>query len=168
MNIARFVTITIAILLVSATAFAEDSEIYEEEFGITIQTPDDWDVEEDDKAVANFKHPGSESQIQVIGTQLMSEDVSDVFFDTFHDTLEESDFEETEREEGKEIGDREGTSTIYEFEHADVTLEIRVFEFLVGDTAWLAIGYMEVDEGEEHAEDYESVVGTIAFDDDED
>lgn len=169
MKTARFVVIALVSLLVSAPAVAQDAEPVEnEEFGVTITPPDSWEVEtDDDKAVANFKHPESQSQIQVIGTQLMNEEVSDVFFDTFHQTLTESNFEQVGEEE-KTIGDFEGTATDYEFEHSGVTLEVTVFEFLRDDTAWLAIGYMQDEEREARQEDYTSVVENMTFEDEDD
>ena len=163
MKTARFIVIVLLTIAVSATAFAEPVE--DEEFGVTITPPDAWEVQtDDDKAVANFKHPGSQSQIQIIGTQLMNEEVSDVFFDTFHKTLTESNFEVIE-ESDRSYGEFEGKATDYEFTHSGVTLVVTVFEFLQDDTAWLAIGYMQDEERDEHQQDYEAVVENITFDD---
>ncbi len=164
MKSAHFVVITLFAFLVSAVAVAGEP-VADEEFGVQIPPPDAWEVDaDDDKAVANFKHPDSQSQIQVIGTQLMSEEVSDVFFGTFHDTLVESNFEEVGSEDAS-FGDFEGKKTTYEFSHSGVTLEVTVFEFLRDDTAWLAIGYMQDEHADEHIADYEAVVENISFDD---
>lgn len=167
MHIARFVAITLLILLFSATAVAqEDGVVENEEFGVTVTAPDAWEQQEgDEKAVANFRHPDTQSQIQVIGTQLMNAEVADVFFDTFHQTLEESDFEVSE-EDQISIGDFEGKATTYEFTHSGVTLAVEVFEFLRDDTAWLAIGYMQDEEREEQRNDYLSVIESLQFTDD--
>lgn len=166
MSFARFVIISLIVTLVSATAFASDGEpVTDDEFGVEIAPPAAWEVDtDDDKAVANFKHPDSQSQIQIIGTQLMSEEVADVFFETFHDTLVESNFEKADSEE-KTIGEFEGKATNYEFTHSGVTLEVTVFEFLRDDTAWLAIGYMQDEMRDEHQQDYEAVVENITFSD---
>ena len=161
MKIARFVFILVVACLLSSTAVADVIE--DDEFGFTVTAPDAWEVDtDDDKSVASFKHPGSQSQIQVIGTQLMNAEVSDVFFDTFHTTLSEQNFEVAEEEETT-IGEIEGLFTTYEYTHNDVTLDVTVFEFLRDDTAWLAIGYMHDEQREEHQQDYESVVENLSF-----
>lgn len=163
MHIARFVAILLLVLSFSATAVAQDDVVENEEFGVTVTPPDAWEVEEgDEKAIANFSHPDSQSQIQVIGTQLMNSEVADVFFDTFHTTLTESDFEKTNEEETT-IGDFEGTATTYEFSHSGVTLSVEVFQFLREDTAWLAIGYMQSDNLEQHQSAYTSVIESLEF-----
>ncbi len=166
MKTARFVVILLLTLSISTVAVAQSAEpVEDEEFGVTITPPDGWEVShDDDKAVASFKHPGSQSQIQVIGTQLMNEEVADVFFDTFHSTLTESNFEKVAEEENT-IGSFDGKSVNYEFTHSGVTLEVKVFEFLRGETAWLAIGYMQDEERENHESDYLEVIETISFHD---
>lgn len=166
MKSARFLVILLLTLSFSTVAVAQDTgPVEDEEFGVTISPPDAWEVvQDDDKAVASFKHPGSQSQIQVIGTQLMNEEVADVFFDTFHTTLTESNFEKVS-EDDTSIGSFEGKATNYEFTHSGVTLEVKVFEFLRGETAWLAIGYMQDEERENHEADYRQVIETISFHD---
>lgn len=164
MKTVRFLIIMLLTLSISAVAVAQDGEpVVDDEFGVTVSPPDAWDVlTDDDSAVANFKHDESQSQIQVIATPLMNDEVADVFFDTFHSTLEESDFEETTREDAT-IGPFEGTSITYQFTHSGVTLEVKVFEFMHADTAWLAIGYMQDDEADEYAEAYYSVIENMSF-----
>lgn len=167
MKLARFVSVTLVLLLAASTAVAQDDgdtdPIENEEFGVTISPPSGWETTEgNDKAVASFKHEGSQSQIEVVGTKLMTSDVADVFFETFHKTLEESNFEKLEEEEVT-IGDREGLQTIYEFTHSGVTLEVVIFEFTVDDSAWLTVGYMQDTEREDYMEDFESVVENMEF-----
>ena len=160
----RFVLIVLLTLSLSTVAMAQDGDpIVDDEFGVTVSPPSAWDVlTDDDGAVANFKHDESQSQIQVIATPLMNDEVADVFFDTFHSTLAESDFSEVSREE-ESIGGFEGTSVTYEFTHSGVTLAIKVFEFMHDDTAWLTIGYMEDAESEENSDAYFSVIENLSF-----
>ncbi len=167
MKTVRFLVFLLVTLSFSAVAIAQEAgPVEDEEFGVTIAVPDAWEVAaDDDKAVASFKHPGSQSQIQVIGTKLMNEEVADVFFDTFHTTLTESNFEKVSEEEAT-IGDFTGNSVSYEFTHSGVTLEVKVFEFLRDQTAWLAIGYMQDEERENYEEDYLSVIEQLRFSDD--
>ncbi len=164
MRIARFVSVIAIALFVSSSAFAQDGEpVTNEKFGVEITPPAKWEVTEgNEKAVANFKHSGSQSQIEVVGTKLMTENVSDVFFETFHKTLEESNFEQTAQEEAA-IGEFEGTKTTYEFTHSGVTLNVVVFEFLQDSTAWLTVGYMQDVEKEKYLDDFESVVENMKF-----
>lgn len=164
MKFARFVSVLMIGLFATSVAFAQDGEpIKNEKFGVEITPPAKWEVTEgNEKAVANFKHRGSQSQIEVVGTKLMTENVSDVFFETFHKTLSESNFEKLEEEEAT-IGSFEGNRTNYEFKHSGVTLEVVVFEFLKGDTAWLVVGYMQDVEKEKYIGDFEKVVQNMKF-----
>ena len=164
MRIARFCSVLVIALLFSSVGFAQDSEpVKNEKFGVEISPPAKWEVTEgNEKAVANFKHRGSQSQIEVVGTKLMTENVSDVFFETFHKTLKESNFEQLSQEEAT-IGGHEGMQTSYKFEHSGVTLEVVVFEFLRDSTAWLVVGYMQDVEKDKYIGDFESVVKNMKF-----
>lgn len=159
------VLITLVLCVVCATtAYAkEDGPVENEEFGVTIVAPEKWEVTQgNDKAVANFKHRGSQSQIEVVGTKLMTPDVADVFYKTFHKTLKESNFEELKSEEVT-IGDRKGTQTSYKFTHSGVTLEVVVFQFTQGSTAWLVVGYMQDVDAAKYMPDFKAVVQNIKF-----
>lgn len=164
MKTARFLFVLVLVLLISSVAVAQDT-VEDEEFGVTVVKPDAWEsAGDDDKAVANFKHSGSQSQIQVIGTRLMTAEVADTFFNTFHTTLTESNFEKVS-EESATIGEFEGKTVNYAFTHSGVTLEVIVFEFLRDQTAWLVIGYMQDEERENHEDAYLSVIENLSFTD---
>ena len=165
MRIARIATILIIGLLFSSVGFAQDGSepVKNEKFGVEITPPAKWEVTEgNEKAVANFKHRGSQSQIEVVGTKLMTEDVSDVFFETFHKTLSESNFKKLGQEKAT-IGAVEGTQTNYQFKHSGVTLEVVVFEFLKDSTAWLVVGYMQDVEKDKYIDDFKKVVKSMTF-----
>ena len=165
MKLARFVSVLAVALLMSSVAFAQDGSeaITNEKFGVEITPPKKWEVTEgNEKAVANFKHRGSQSQIEVVGTKLMTENVSDVFFKTFHKTLAESNFKKKSQEETT-IGEQKGTQTTYEFKHSGVTLNVVVFEFLSNSTAWLVVGYMQDVEKDKYMDDFKSVVTNMSF-----
>ena len=164
MRIARFVSVLLVGLFLSTTAFAQDSEpVKNKKFGVEITPPAKWEVTEgNEKAVANFKHRGSQSQIEVVGTKLMTENVSDVFFETFHKTLSESNFKKLSQEEAT-IGEVKGTKTNYQFKHSGVTLEVVVFQFLKDSTAWLTVGYMQDVEKDKYIDDFKSVITSMKF-----
>lgn len=164
MKTARFFLIMLLALSISTSVFAQDAEpVTNQEFGVTVAPPKGWDVSKgDDKAVANFKHEGTQSQIQVIGTKLMNAEVADVFFSTFHKTLTESNFEQVS-EESATLGGREGKEVRYQFTHSGVTLDVMVFEFIEGQTAWMVIGYMQDSEREQQHPDFVSVIENITF-----
>lgn len=165
MKLARIaMTVLFCLVATSSVAFAQDSKPVEnEEFGVTITPPDKWEVTQgNDKAVANFKHRGSQSQIEVVGTKLMTPDVSDVFFKTFHKTLMESNFEEVKSEE-VEIAGTKGTQTSYKFTHSGVTLEVVIFQFLKDSTAWLVVGYMQDVDKDKYIGDFKSVIENMKF-----
>lgn len=165
MKLARVLFTLFVALTFSATAFAQDdaAPVENEEFGVTVTPPAKWEVTQgNDKAVANFKHRGSQSQIEVVGTKLMTSDVADVFFKTFHKTLKESNFEETGTEDAT-IGDHKGEQTSYKFTHSGVTLEVVIFQFLRENTAWLVVGYMQDVDKDKYIKDFTSVVENIQF-----
>ena len=164
MKLVRIALVTLFCLTLGQTAFAQDATPVEnEEFGVTITPPAKWEVTQgNDKAVANFKHKGSQSQIEVVGTKLMTPDVADVFFKTFHKTLKESNFEELKSEEVT-IGENKGTQTSYKFTHSGVTLEVVIFQFMRESTAWLVVGYMQDVDKEKYIGDFNSVVENMKF-----
>jgi len=152
-----------AVALFAASAAAQGTTVTNEEFNVSVDRPEGWvDVEGNDRAVFNFKHEESHSQIEIIGTQLMTADVADVFFETFHETLTSSEFVQTGRED-KSYGDHTGTETLYEFTHSGVTLKVAVFQFVEGTTAWLAVAYMQEDAFDTYTPTYREVVGSMAF-----
>lgn len=164
MKLARILVTLFICAMFAAPAFAQEAKPVEnEEFGVTIAAPDKWEVTQgNDKAVANFKHKGSQSQIEVVGTKLMTPDVADVFYKTFHKTLKESNFEELKAEEVT-IGEHKGMQTSYKFTHSGVTLEVVVFQFTKASTAWLVVGYMQDVDAEKYMPDFKSVVQNIKF-----
>ncbi len=164
MKLARVFIALLLVLSVSATAYAQDAAPVEnEEFGVTVTPPAKWEVTQgNDKAVANFKHRGSQSQIEVVGTKLMTPDVANVFFKTFHKTLKESNFEETGQEDAS-LGSHKGKQTSYKFTHSGVTLEVVIFEFLRDNTAWLVVGYMQDVDKEKYIGDFKAVVEGMKF-----
>lgn len=133
----------VLVLMGAGPALAQDGKVTNEEFGVEIQKPKDWQsFAGNEKAVAVFQHPVTQSQIEIVPTKLMTPDVADVFFSTFHKTLTESSFEQEEQKKEK-IGDYEGTTTTYKFTHAGVTLQVMVFQFVRESTAWIVVGYLQ-------------------------
>jgi hypothetical protein len=165
--------IGLALLLVAVPALAQDGDgsgesgtITSEKFGVEIKAPSNWEsAGSDDKAVANFKHKGSQSQIEVVGTKLMTADVASVFFETFHKTLQESEFKQQGEQSEVTVGELEGTMTDYTFTHSGVTLNISIFEFLRDktDTAWLVVGYTPEKDKKSFKGDFKKVVQNITF-----
>lgn len=164
MKLARIVSLALMALLFSSAAYAQEGEsVTSEEFNVEITPPAKWEATQgNDKAVANFKHSGSQSQIEVVATKLMTKNVAEVFFETFHKTLTESDFKKVSQAENS-IGELDGTQTTYKFEHSGVTLEVVIFEFLRQDTAWLVVGYMQDVEKDKYVEDFKQVVENMKF-----
>lgn len=163
-KVARLLTLVLALSLVSTAAFAQDDNLVEnEEFGVTITAPEAWEVASgNDKAVANFKHSESQSQIEVVGTKLMTPDVAEVFFKTFHKTLTESNFKQSAKE-ASTIAGIDGTKSAYEFTHSGVKLEVSIFEFTKDSNAWLVVGYFQDSEKDKFAGDLTKVVEAMKF-----
>lgn len=153
--------------LLALPAFAQDGDtgasVTDDTFNVTAPVPAEWTVNEDnDRAVFNFVHDASHSQIEVIGTELVTAEVADVFFDTFHETLVSSEFLQRGRE-AKSVGDYSGTETIYTFTHSGVTLKVAVFQFVRDTTAWIAVGYMQEDLFDEQSVAYRDVIAQLSF-----
>ena len=165
MRMARFFVALLVALCFATPALAQDAKpVTIDEFKVTITPPEKWEVAQgNDKAVANFKHRGSQSQIEVVGTKLMTADVADVFFNTFHKTLKESGFELEDSKKDVAVGDYKGTRSNYKFQHSGVTLSVVVFEFTRENTAWLVVGYMQQADKEKYVKDFDSVVTTMKF-----
>lgn len=159
----RYAIAALAIVgLLAGPAFAQ-TELANEELGATVSMPDGWsEVEGNDRAAFNFKEEESHSQVEIIATPLMTPDVADVFFDTFHATLTSSEFTQTGREE-KAYGDHSGLETIYSFSHSGVDLKVTVFQFVNDTTAWLVVSYVQADQFDAFAETFSTIVGSLAF-----
>ncbi len=114
------------------------------DYKVEVAKPKNWEQSTgNEKAVAIFTDPKTQSQIEVVPTKLMTPDVSDVFFETFHKTLTESNFNKDGETKQQKIGDYEGKLTAYNFSHSGVTLRVHVFSFVRESTAWLVVGYMQ-------------------------
>ena len=165
MKVLRVLVATMMLIAFSTAVYAQDANTIEnKDFGVKITPPAKWEVTQgNDKAIANFKHRGSQSQIEVVGTKLMTPDVADVFFKTFHKTLQESNFEESKKEDDIAIGDLKGTQTQYKFTHSGVTLSVVIYQFLRENTAWLVVGYMQDVDKDKYMADFKSVVENIKF-----
>jgi hypothetical protein len=164
----RKVTISAAVALVAAllsgAAMAQTERVMNNsDFGVSWQRPSDWTVVDgNERAIFNIKHEDSQSQIEVIATQLMSSDVAGVFYDTFHETLQQSQFQLTNSTE-QDIGAHRGKLSQYRFEYAGVVLRVVVFEFTHQSTAYLIVGYIKDDEFDTHYASFEEAVSSITF-----
>jgi hypothetical protein len=135
--------LTSAALLPSA-ALAQDEKVNNAEYSVEVTRPAGWEQSTgNEKAVAIFTDPKTQSQIEVVPTRLMTADVSDVFFSTFHKTLAESNFTQDGDPSQVKIGEIDGKLTVYKFTHSGVTLRVHVFSFVRDTTAWLVVGYMQ-------------------------
>ncbi len=154
----------VASLSLAASALAQDdTTMSNDEFNVSLTRPEGWEAAEgNDRAIFNIKHEPSQSQIEVIATELMSADVADVFYDTFHETLEHSQFQQEERAEAS-YGEHTGTLTRYRFEYAGVVLRVLVFQFTRESTAYLVVGYIKEDLFDAQSPNFESAVASLSF-----
>lgn len=150
----------------AAPAFAQQ-KVTDEAFGVSTVVPEGWTtVEGNERAVFNFKEEESQSQIEIIGTRLMTADVADVFFDTFHETLENSGFTRQEGS-GEEvtIGGHTGKRSRYSFTHTGVTLTVPVFQFVQDSVAWLVVGYIQEDLADQYEDVFTRVIEDMTVED---
>ncbi len=149
----------------SATAAAQDeNKITNEEHGVELQKPKGWEENSgNEKAVAVFIEPKSQSQIEIVPTRLMTADVAEVFFGTFHKTLTESTFEKIGETTDKEYGGNKAQETTYRFTHSGVTLKVYVVSFIRDTTAWLVVGYMQDKEESKIKPQFEALINGMVF-----
>jgi hypothetical protein len=157
-------TLAVALLVAgSAVAQSQDAVMTNDQLGVSWTRPDGWTaVEGNERAVFNIRDDESQSQIELIATQLMSPDVANVFYDTFHETLTQSNFQPTATTE-QDIGAHHVKLTQYRFEYAGVVLRVVIFEFTHESTAYLVVGYIKDDEFDTHYASFEEAVRSITF-----
>ncbi|MBN1946079.1 MAG: hypothetical protein JW797_10405 [Bradymonadales bacterium] len=158
-----YATTIITLLWLANLAIAQQPVLNNDQFGVGITLPEGWsEVEGNERAIFNFKHEESQSQIEIIATQLMSTDVANVFYDTFHETLEQSNFER-QNVASETIGAYTGTLTHYLFAYAGVQLKIVVFQFTRESTAYLVVGYIKADEFDALFPGFQAAVSNLTF-----
>ena len=158
-----YVAAMISMFWMAGSALAQENVMHNDQFSVDFTRPEGWSaVEGNERAIFNIKHEESQSQIEVIATQLMSADVANVFYDTFHETLEQSNFErQTVSQEA--IGAHSGKLTHYTFTYAGVELKIVVFQFTHESTAYLIVGYIKSDEFDNLYPSFQAAVTSLAF-----
>ena len=143
-----------------ATAGVTDSN---EELGATITGPAGWvQFDSNDRVTFGFRHEESQSQIEVIAQPLMTAEVGEVFFNTFHTTLTSSGFQQLGRE-NRTYGTFSGSETVYSFSHSGVALKVAVFQFVSNSTAWLVVAYVQEDQFDTYRPAYESTIGGLTI-----
>jgi hypothetical protein len=150
-------------LLVLPSVAAAQTQMTNEEFNLTATMPAGWEVVEgNERAVFNFKETGAFSQLEIIGTTLLTPEAATVFFDTFHRTLTEQEFAQTGAQDTT-YGTLAGKETVYTFTHDNVTLKVVVFQFVRENTAWLTVGYMQESVFDQQLPTFQAVVQTLSF-----
>lgn len=130
--------------------------------GATTVRPANWeDAVGNDRGTFTFREPETNSQIEVISTSLLTADVKDVFFNTFHDGLKAAGFSQAKREDAS-FGPHEGVATEYTFDHSGAALVVSVFEFMIGSDAWLVVSYAGEDSAERIRASFEEVAASLA------
>lgn len=154
-------------LSLSATSFAaaEDAGsgevVSNERFAIDLQRPGGWaEAGGSERSLFNFIHEPTQSRIEVIATELITSDVASVFFDTFHETLRASEFQNPESEE-RTFGSIAGTLTRYTLNHAGVNLKVQVFQFERQDVAWLFVLYAEESQEAELSPSFSQMIASF-------
>lgn len=156
----RILAAALLTLLLALPALAQEV-VRNDSLNASVTQPAGWSaVDGSDRTTFNFRHPDSQSQIEVIGTQLITADVAEVFFNTFHETVRGAEFLNPRQEE-RTYGRRTGTQTTYQFTHSGVELRILVFQFVENDVAWLVVGYLPVDSVEEQTPVFGEVVASL-------
>lgn len=131
--------------------------------GATTIRPANWeDAVGNDRGTFTFREPETNAQIEVISTSLLTADVKDVFFNTFHDGLKAAGFVQKSQDE-KTFGTHAGQLTEYSFDHSGAALVVSVFEFMIGNNAWLVVAYSGDDSADRIRGPFEEVAGSLAI-----
>lgn len=166
LGVAAMLMMGLATAMVPTPALAQDAGVVKsDEFGVEIPKPAGWEeAKSNEKAVAVFTDPKTQSHIEVLPTKLMSEEVAEVFFNTFHKTLTESTFKKSGEETTVELyGDKNAKETTYEFTHSGITLRIHVVSFMRKGTAWLVVGYIQSKEDGNVKAQFDAVAKKLVF-----
>jgi len=151
---------TLATAPLTASA-QDDGTVVNDEYKTTVTMPEGWEkASGNEKAIAVFTHTGTQSQIEVVPTKLMTPDVAEVFFSTFYKTLKESNFKQ-EKQGDATYGTYKGKETVYSFDHSGITLKVYVFSFVKDTTAWLVVGYWQDSEQEKVSAAFKSTIETM-------
>lgn len=161
-TISRLLVVVAAVVALASPAFAQNVRT-NNDLGASVTSPEGWtEFEANDRVTFGFKHEESHSQIEVIAQPLMTPDVADVFFNTFHTTLTSSGFQQSGRE-NRSYGAHSGTETIYNFSHSGVTLKVAVFQFVNQSNAWIVVTYIQGDVFDTYRPAYEGVISGLAL-----
>ncbi|TVR03235.1 MAG: hypothetical protein EA398_05630 [Deltaproteobacteria bacterium] len=148
MTMARITPLILLVTLLLVSPAMAQEVLQNEALNTQVTQPDGWNTATgSDRTTFTFRHPESQSQIEIIGTQLITADVADIFFGTFHETVRGAEFLNPQESE-RSYGSRTGTETIYAFSHSGVELRITVFQFVENDIAWLVVSYIPVSDVE--------------------
>lgn len=154
-----FLSMLFGLALSASTAFAQ-TEVTGAN-GVTVERPEGWeDATGNDRAAFTFREATTNSQIEIISTPLLTAEVKDVFYNTFHEALKAANFLQQSQTE-KTLGTHEGTETIYSFEHSGAALTVAIFEFVSGSTAWVVVSYMGSDSFDELRPAFEGVISSL-------
>src|SRR5690625_531202 len=161
----RFLTtaVLLAATLTATIGFAQEKVTSPE--GVSVTRAGEWeDATCNDRGTFTFHEPETKSQIEVISTALLTPDVKDVFFSTFHEGLTAAGFTQENTSE-ETFGDRTGELTEYSFEHSGAKLVVSVFQFMMGNNAWLVVSYAGEDAADTVRKSFEEVVGSLKIQD---
>lgn len=151
------------LMLAAPAADAQTNTLNNTEFGVSLDVPAGWEpTDSTDRAVFALRATEGQGQIEVIGTPLMTADVADVFFSTFHETLSGSDFVKAGAED-KTYASVAGKETIYQFSHTGTTIKIVVFQFVREETAWLVVGYLPEADFDRQVASVQAAIGALKF-----
>jgi len=165
-EVARIIALGIAATFVftAAVASAQDEKVISDEYGVEVSKPKGWEKSTgNEKAVAVFSEPKSQSQIEVVPAKLMTAEVAEVFFNTFHKTLTESSFEKVGETVPKDVKGIKAQETTYKFTHSGVTLKVCVVSFTRDTTAWLVVGYMQDKEEAKIKPQFDALLDGMVF-----
>lgn len=162
------VAIVLSLVFTSTQLFAQadGQPVVNDLLGVTVSPPDGWELVKlpgNDKSIASYRHAESGSQLEVIGTKLINSDMTQVFFDTFHQSLLGADFVEFSQATDTKIGTMDGKQTEYSFEHTGLKLRVVVFSFTQDDSAFLVIGYFEDEKRDTYYESLKKLVEQLKF-----
>ncbi len=153
----RFVSTMFFVASLSLMSLGAAQDPVTSDDGVSTVRPDTWeDVTGNDRATFTFRQPDTKSQIEVVSTALLTADVQDTFFSTFHDGLEEAGFSKIDQND-ETLGAHQGVLTTYSFEHSGAELLVNVFQFMLGNDAWLVVSYA----GKESAESVSTAFNEI-------
>ncbi|AWV89700.1 hypothetical protein DN745_10250 [Bradymonas sediminis] len=162
----------------SSTAFAQDGKsktdtpdmrakvIKDSESGSAVTRPDGWVQGKSGKGVlATFHAAGDKkAQIEVRLSPHVKEDQGEIFFASFHSSLQKAGFTRDEVREKQTYEGKTGVETEYKTTSGKKEFKMIIWQFQQDDAAYLVVGFFPAKGRDKYYGDFKKVIESLKVD----